>query len=97
MYSRCIRHAVDYLHKAQTPEGGWIGNWGICFTYAAMFATESLALLGETYETSPYSRRACEFLVSKQRADGGWGESYQVRYQYPIPDSQRFHRFADTV
>ncbi|RXW23912.1 hypothetical protein EST38_g1956 [Candolleomyces aberdarensis] len=69
---RCILHAVDYLHKAQTPEGGWIGNWGICFTYAAMFATESLALLGETYETSPYSRRACEFLVGKQRADGGW-------------------------
>ncbi|KAJ2919534.1 hypothetical protein MD484_g877, partial [Candolleomyces efflorescens] len=77
---RCIRRAVDYLHKSQTPEGGWVGNWGICFTYAAMFATESLALLGETYETSPFAHRACEFLLSKQRADGGWGESYQVRW-----------------
>jgi len=54
-----------------------VGNWGICFTYAAMFATESLALVGETYATSPYARKACEFLISKQRADGGWGESYQ--------------------
>lgn len=60
------------------PCGGWVGSWGICFTYASQFALESLALVGETYETSEYSRRACEFLISKQRADGGWGESYQT-------------------
>ncbi|KAF5320081.1 hypothetical protein D9611_010283 [Ephemerocybe angulata] len=72
-----IQNAVKYLHSVQTPEGGWIGNWGICFTYATMFATESLALVGETYSTSSHSHRACEFLLGKQRADGGWGESYQ--------------------
>lgn len=43
-----------------------------------MFALESLSLVGETYETSQSSRRACDFLVGKQRADGGWGESYKV-------------------
>ena len=43
-----------------------------------MFALESLSLVGETYETSQSARRACDFLVSKQRADGGWGESYKV-------------------
>ena len=84
--SLSIRRAVQYLHAAQTPEGGWIGNWGICFTYAAMFATESLALVGETYATSPYSKKACEFLISKQREDGGWGESYQV-CRFPGPDA----------
>lgn len=26
---------------------------------------------------SPEIRKACEFLLSKQRADGGWGESYK--------------------
>lgn len=78
---RTITLAVDYLHKAQRPEGGWFGSWGICFTYATQFALESLSLVGETYETSSASRRACEFLVSKQRADGGWGESYKVRLQ----------------
>ncbi|KAJ3855089.1 terpenoid cyclases/protein prenyltransferase alpha-alpha toroid [Lentinula lateritia] len=72
-----IRRAIDYLHKAQKPEGGWVGSWGICFTYATMFATESLALVGENYGNSPYSKRACEFLISKQRSDGGWGESYK--------------------
>jgi hypothetical protein len=43
-----------------------------------MFALQSLCLAGETYETSGPARRACDFLVSKQRADGGWGESYKV-------------------
>ncbi|CCM00370.1 uncharacterized protein FIBRA_02400 [Fibroporia radiculosa] len=74
---RVIDHAVDYLHRAQTPEGGWVGSWGICFTYAAQFACESLALVGETYETSSYAKKACEFLLRHQRTDGGWGESYK--------------------
>ncbi|KAI0675601.1 lanosterol synthase [Trametes maxima] len=74
---RVITKAVDYLHKAQRPEGGWFGSWGICFTYATQFALESLSLVGETYATSAAVRRACDFLLSKQRADGGWGESYK--------------------
>jgi len=75
---KTIRRSITYLHAAQQPEGGWVGSWGICFTYATMFALESLSLVGETYETSKSARRACDFLVSKQSADGGWGESYKV-------------------
>jgi lanosterol synthase len=70
--------AIKYLHNSQYSHGGWFGSWGICFTYATMFALESLSLVGETYSTSPAARKACEFLVSKQREDGGWGESYKV-------------------
>ncbi len=76
---RTITKAVDFLHKAQRPEGPWFGSWGICFTYATQFALESLSLVGETYENSAYARKACDFLIGKQRADGGWGESYKVR------------------
>ncbi|KAJ7880320.1 terpenoid cyclases/protein prenyltransferase alpha-alpha toroid [Mycena olivaceomarginata] len=72
-----IASAIVYLHGCQHPEGGWVGSWGICFTYATQFALESLALVGETYATSKASRKACEFLLGKQRADGGWGESYK--------------------
>ena len=75
----CLQKAIDYLHKAQQPHGGWVGSWGICFTYAAQFALESLSLVGETYETSEYSRKGCEFLLRHQREDGGWGESWEVR------------------
>ncbi|KAJ3576453.1 hypothetical protein NP233_g413 [Leucocoprinus birnbaumii] len=74
---RTIQGAIKYLHEAQKPEGGWVGSWGICFTYATQFALESLSLVGETYTTSAYSKRACEFLIKKQRGDGGWGESYK--------------------
>jgi lanosterol synthase len=76
---RTIRAAVAYIHAAQQPHGGWVGSWGICFTYASQFALESLALVGETYGTSARVKKACEFLLSHQRADGGWGESYKVR------------------
>lgn len=79
-----MRGAIGYLHAAQKPEGAWVGSWGICFTYATQFALESLSLVGETYETSEYSRKACDFLIRKQRADGGWGESYKVRLEVTV-------------
>ncbi|KAG9226875.1 hypothetical protein CCMSSC00406_0003452 [Pleurotus cornucopiae] len=75
--SRVVAKAIKFLHKAQRPEGGWFGSWGICFTYATMFALESLSLVGETYATSESARKACEFLLDKQMDDGGWGETYK--------------------
>lgn len=74
---RTINRAIEYLHASQQLEGGWLGSWGICFTYATQFALESLSLVGETYDTSERANRACEFLINKQRTDGGWGESYK--------------------
>ena len=100
MCRRTIDGAIKYLHDAQRPEGGWVGSWGICFTYATQFALESLSLVGETYETSEYSRRACEYLISKQRADGGWGESYKVGYvsiSYFFFALTRVHSLANSV
>jgi squalene cyclase len=43
-----------------------------------MFALESLSLNGETYDTNLSVKNACEFLRSKQKLDGGWGETYMV-------------------
>ncbi len=73
-----VSRAVGYIKKAQFPDGSWYGSWGICFTYAAMFALESLASIGETYGNSAHARKGCDFLISKQREDGGWSESYKV-------------------
>jgi lanosterol synthase len=69
--------ALRYIRNAQSMEGSWYGSWGICFTYAGMFALESLASVGEYYGNSERSKRGCDFLLGKQMADGGWGESYK--------------------
>ncbi|CAI0409972.1 unnamed protein product [Linum tenue] len=71
-----IRGAVRYLESIQTSEGGWYGNWGVCFTYGTWFALGGLAAAGKTYGNSAAVRRGVEFLLRIQREDGGWGESY---------------------
>jgi lanosterol synthase len=73
---------IQYIRDAQRPDGSWYGSWGICFTYAGMFALESLASIGETYDNSINAKKGCDFLLSKQRSDGGWSESYKVSLTY---------------
>ena len=75
--SKALDGALRYIRNAQRADGSWYGSWGICFTYAGMFALEALASVRESYDNSPRVRKACEFLLSKQRDDGGWGESYK--------------------
>ncbi|KAH8090819.1 putative lanosterol synthase [Filobasidium floriforme] len=72
----CVDKAIKYVHDKQKPDGSWYGAWAICFTYATMFALESLSMAGETCENSESVRRACAFLAGKQMKDGGWGETY---------------------
>ena len=78
--SQICEKAIKYIQKSQRQDGSWYGSWGICFTYAAFFATESLASVGQVYENSIHQRKACAFLRQKQRDDGGWSESYKVDY-----------------
>lgn len=73
-----VDRAVAWIKSHQMDHGGWYGSWGICFTYAGMFALESLASVGEVYKNSSHAKRGCDFLLSKQRHDGGWSESYKV-------------------
>lgn len=77
-----IGRSVKAVKSFQRSDGSWYGNWAICFTYATMFALESLKSIGETYGNSSYAKKGCDFLISKQREDGGWSESYRVS---PIP------------
>ena len=73
-----LSRGIKYIKSIQRDDGSWYGSWGVCFTYGVWFGLEALAVVGEDAVApgdSP-ARRACEFLLSKQRADGGWGESY---------------------
>ena len=72
-----IDRAVKYIRKAQRKDGSWYGSWGICFTYAGMFAIESLAAVGRDYSNDAQVALGCKFFLDRQMEDGGWGESYK--------------------
>ncbi|KAJ4844509.1 hypothetical protein Tsubulata_006351 [Turnera subulata] len=72
-----VTKAVGYLESIQNPEGGWYGNWGVCFTYGTWFALGGLAAAGKTYNNCAAMRRGVDFLLRIQMDDGGWGESYR--------------------
>ncbi|KAI9026831.1 terpenoid cyclases/protein prenyltransferase alpha-alpha toroid [Hyaloraphidium curvatum] len=74
----CLDRCVKFIKGTQRQDGSWYGSWAVCFTYATWFGVEALASIGEDYHNSDNVRRACEFLISKQEADGGWGEAYKA-------------------
>lgn len=73
-----IDGALEYIRRAQAQDGLWYGSWGVCYTYAAMFAIEALETAGQGYLNLETVRRGCDFLVAKQRLDGGWSETMKL-------------------
>ncbi|KNA06390.1 hypothetical protein SOVF_181550 [Spinacia oleracea] len=71
-----ISKGIHYIENAQNPDGSWYGFWGICYTYGTWFAVEGLLRGKKNYHNSLTVHKACEFLLSKQLPDGGWGESH---------------------
>ncbi|CAM4618962.1 unnamed protein product [Lepidochelys olivacea] len=75
-----LREGLAYCCRVQRADGSWEGSWGVCFTYGTWFGLEALACLQHTYENGAACRevsQACQFLVSKQMEDGGWGEDFE--------------------
>ena len=68
-----IAAAIDYLRGDQEPEGCWFGRWGTNYIYGTWSVLCALNAIGLD-SADPMMRRAVEWLVSKQRTDGGWGE-----------------------
>lgn len=71
-----IDRGVSFLLQAQHAEGGWLGFWGINFTYGTFFAVHALLAAGLP-PRHPAIRRAVAWLLGHQRPDGGWAESFE--------------------
>uniref|UniRef100_A0A8B9S787 Terpene cyclase/mutase family member n=1 Tax=Apteryx owenii TaxID=8824 RepID=A0A8B9S787_APTOW len=75
-----LQKGLDFCRRTQRADGSWEGSWGVCFTYGTWFGLEAFASMQHTYRNGAACRevaRACQFLLSKQMADGGWGEDFE--------------------
>jgi squalene/oxidosqualene cyclase-like protein len=68
-----MKRGERYLRERQLADGSFEGAWAVCFTYGTWFGVSGLLAAGVA-PSDPAIRRACAFLLSHQRADGGWGE-----------------------
>ncbi len=68
--------ALAFLRREQEVDGGWFGRWGTNYIYGTWSVLAALNAAGVD-PAAPEIRRAVDWLLDRQRADGGWGESEQ--------------------
>jgi len=68
-----VASALAYLRDQQEPDGSWFGRWGTNYIYGTWSVLAALNAAGVSPQ-APEVRRAVEWLLARQREDGGWGE-----------------------
>jgi squalene-hopene/tetraprenyl-beta-curcumene cyclase len=69
-----LARAIEFLRKEQTAEGAWFGRWGTNYIYGTWSVLAAFGHAGIGPEDESV-RRAVSWFISRQNADGGWGES----------------------
>jgi squalene-hopene/tetraprenyl-beta-curcumene cyclase len=72
-----IARGVEYLRQTQMPDGSWFGRWGTNFIYGTWSVLCALNAAGVDH-ADPMCIRAADWLIAKQREDGGWGEDCET-------------------
>ncbi|MEO8667174.1 MAG: prenyltransferase/squalene oxidase repeat-containing protein, partial [Bauldia sp.] len=81
--SPAMQRGLAYLEKLQLPDGSWYGRWGMNYIYGTWSVLCALAVAAPDGATEA-KRKAAQWLLSIQNADGGWGEdgaSYKLDYR----------------
>lgn len=68
-----MARALDYIRREQEADGSWFGRWGTNYIYGTWSALSALNAAGSDMR-APAVRKAVAWLLSRQNADGGWGE-----------------------
>ncbi|WP_407067092.1 squalene--hopene cyclase [Hyphococcus lacteus] len=66
--------ALEYIKAEQEADGAWFGRWGVNYIYGTGAVLPALEAIGEDMSQT-YIRKASDWLILHQNADGGWGES----------------------
>ncbi|HTZ36988.1 MAG TPA: squalene--hopene cyclase, partial [Stellaceae bacterium] len=66
--------ALDFLRREQESDGSWFGRWGTNYIYGTWSVLAALNAAGVAWQ-APEIRRAVDWLIARQREDGGWGET----------------------
>ena len=79
--------------RTQLAEGSWYGRWGMNYIYGTWSVLCALNAAGVDH-AAPEMRKAADWLIAIQNADGGWGEdgsSYKLDYKgyEPAPSDAR--------
>ncbi len=85
-----VARGLAFLRRTQQPDGSWFGRWGTNYVYGTWSVLNAFLACGETARNSETVRRAVEFLLQAQRADGGWGEdgaTYEPRFRGTCKES----------
>ena len=69
-----LAKALTYMMADQEPDGPWFGRWGVNYIYGTGAVLPAMQALGMNMDDQPV-KRAIAWLVERQNADGGWGES----------------------
>ncbi len=81
--SAAIKTGVEYLKRTQLADGSWYGRWGMNYIYGTWSVLCALNMAGLDHAV-PEMRKAADWLIKIQNADGGWGEdgtSYRLDYR----------------
>ena len=81
--SPAVAAGVDYLKRTQLADGSWYGRWGMNYIYGTWSVLCALNAAGVDH-AAPEMRKAADWLIAIQNADGGWGEdgsSYKLDYK----------------
>ena len=70
-----ILRADTWIRGSQASDGSWRGVWGVQFIYGTLFGIRGLLAAGAG-PGDPALRQACQWLLERQRDDGGWGEHH---------------------
>lgn len=69
-----VARGLAFIKAEQESGGSWFGRWGVNHVYGTAAVLPALRCIGEDMSQG-YVRRAANWLLAHQNADGGWGES----------------------